>query len=175
MQFGFMLILLVFGWWTSSLWISLSLLSVLCCSSIAAWQEEEELKKRFGNVWTLYRSEVRNWTLRWRPRFLFPCKVYLSKECAVCYSLLQWLQTQNPTGLEIIAAEKHPTKNLRRISYEAPGWSESGVLALARSLEHIHLGWAWIGWTIRLPIIHSVIQWLVDLSGGGEREITRKR
>ncbi len=174
MQFGFILILFIFGWWTSSLWISLTLLSVLCCSRIAAWQEEEELKNRFGTVWTLYRSEVRNWIPRWRPRILFPCKVYLSKECALCYSLLQWLQTQNPTGLEIIAAEKHPTKDLRRITYEAPGWSESGVLALARSLEHIHLGWAWIGWTIRLPIIHSVIQWLTDISGGGEREIKRK-
>ena len=48
-------------------------------------------------------------------------------------------------------------------------YSVSGVQALARALEHVHLGWAFVGWITRLPVLRSMIQLLVDAVGGGPR------
>jgi len=31
-------------------------------------------------------------------------------------------------------------------------------------LEHIHLGWAWFGWLIRLPLISYIAQLLLEHS-----------
>ena len=41
---------------------------------------------------------------------------------------------------------------------------EEGIVAIARVMEHIHLGWAWFGWLIRLPLINYVAQLLVEWS-----------
>lgn len=47
--------------------------------------------------------------------------------------------------------------------------------AFARALEHINLGWAVMGWSLRLPIINHMLQVFVDALGGGPRQIeTRK-
>ena len=48
---------------------------------------------------------------------------------------------------------------------------EEGLAAL----EHIHLGWAFLGWTLRLPLVCPLAQWLVDASGGGPHHVTRAR
>ena len=49
-----------------------------------------------------------------------------------------------------------------------------GVAAFARALEHIHLGWAFVGWTMRLPLVEPFLQLLVDAVGGGPRQIVRR-
>jgi len=172
MQMANMLVLLFWGWWTSSLWVAFVGLGTAACSSfIAAWHESIELDRRFGEVWAMYQAEVHNWIPRWRPRILIPCKLYVAQSCDPCARLGKWLGQRKLVGLDIIAAETHPTKNLRRMTYEAPGWTESGIRALARSLEHINLFWAWLSWMIRLPLISHVLQMLLDLSGGGPKMI----
>lgn len=45
------------------------------------------------------------------------------------------------------------------------------MAALARALEHIHLEWAIIGWTIRLPLVLVLIQLQVASVGGEPRPI----
>ncbi len=173
MQTGSALVLLLWGWWACSLWVSAAaIVSIIISIGIAGWHESNELETRFGDVWTLYRAEVRNWLPRLRPRVLIPCKIYVARSCDPCSQLADWLKKRQPIGLVIIEAEKHPTRNLHRITYEAPGWSEEGLAAFARALEHLHLGWAWIGWMLRLPIVCPVLQWLLDLSGGGPRKLT---
>jgi hypothetical protein len=46
-----------------------------------------------------------------------------------------------------------------------------GVRALARALEHIHLGWALLAAVMRLPVMWRVAQFLADASGAGPRAI----
>lgn len=52
--------------------------------------------------------------------------------------------------------------------------SAEGISAFARSLEHMHLRWAWLGMFIRLPIVRSLLQILVDASGGYARVAPRR-
>ena len=46
--------------------------------------------------------------------------------------------------------------------------------AIARGLEHIHLGWAFVGFTLRLPAVGGLAQLLVDASGGEARVISAR-
>ena len=168
-------LLLLWGWLTGSVWVAgASFITLSVAAGIAGWNESGQLQARFGAAWHGYRSEVRNWIPRWRPRVWVPCTLYVAENCQSCSDLARWLRARNPTGLRIVPAEEHPTTTLSRIRYEAPGWSEDGVLAFARALEHLHFGWAWMGWTIRLPVVSPILQWIVDLSGGGERPIPRR-
>jgi hypothetical protein len=63
--------------------------------------------------------------------------------------------------------------SLRRITYEPADGRRpaSGVEAIARALEHIHLGWAVFGFLVRLPIVCQVAQLLADASGAEPRRI----
>ncbi len=79
------------------------------------------------------------------------------------------------SAAQLLPAAEHPSASLTRMTYEAGEstgqmpYSVSGVEALARALDHIHLGWALVGWITRLPILRAVIQLVVDAVGGGPR------
>jgi hypothetical protein len=49
-----------------------------------------------------------------------------------------------------------------------------GVEAIARVLEHIHSGWALLGFVLRLPVIRPLMQLLVDASGGEPRVLAMR-
>jgi hypothetical protein len=44
-----------------------------------------------------------------------------------------------------------------------------GVEAVARAVEHIHCGWALLGFLMRVPIVCQLIQLLADASGAEPR------
>jgi len=73
----------------------------------------------------------------------------------------------------VIPAETHPSGALTRITYEpADGTrSSAGIEAVARALEHLHLGWALVGFLLRLPLVCQLTQLLTDASGGEARLI----
>jgi hypothetical protein len=83
------------------------------------------------------------------------------------------LELRKPVGLSVIAAELHPGGGLRRITYDPGDGSpvEEGVAAIGRGLEHIHLGFAFLGWMVRLPGICQLVQLLADASGAEPRSI----
>jgi hypothetical protein len=60
-----------------------------------------------------------------------------------------------------------------RITYEHAGTISTGVTAIARALEHIHFGWAWVGAVLRLPVINQAAQLLADASGAEPRAALR--
>jgi len=61
------------------------------------------------------------------------------------------------------------------MTYEAEdGTREEGVAAFARAVERIHLGWAFVGWAIRLPVARHVLQAVMDVSGAGPRVFPRR-
>ncbi|MDP9121694.1 MAG: isoprenylcysteine carboxylmethyltransferase family protein, partial [Acidobacteriota bacterium] len=51
------------------------------------------------------------------------------------------------------------------------GPEDQGLAALARGLEHLHLGYAILGWMLRLPLLRPLLQLLTDASGGGPRPV----
>ena len=76
--------------------------------------------------------------------------------------------------LAIVPAETHPSQALRRITYEPADGSPgaSGIGAVARALEHVHLGWALLGFLLRLPVVCQLAQLLADASGAEPRTIS---
>src|SRR5258708_27078123 len=89
----------------------------------------------------------------------------------MCSEVGLWFARRGARQLVIVAAETHPSGALRRITYDPGDGNRTacGVEAVARALEHIHLGWALIGFALRLPLLCPLAQLLVDASGGEPR------
>jgi protein-S-isoprenylcysteine O-methyltransferase Ste14 len=143
-------------------------------AGLAWWHEDEELDERFGQRWLAYRRAVPAWYPRWRPSgTMEPATVWVAGTCGQCAPIAAFLTSRRPVGLTVRAAEEHPHRRLRRITYEAAGRHWEGVAALARALDHLHLGWAFAGWCMRLPGVAPALHTLVDAAGGGPRDIGR--
>src|SRR5262249_33143268 len=104
-----------------------------------------------------------------------PARLYLARGCDPCSALALWFARRRPVGLLLVAAEDHPQRDLDRLTYDPGdgGPAEQGIAALARGLQHPHLGYAWLGWTARLPLVRPFLQLLADASGGGPRRVVR--
>lgn len=182
MQCGMALLMAGWGALLGSPWVAAaSGMSLAYSMGVASWDEENVLKHRFGDAWVRYRRGVRKWWPRWRPYIeatagLSPATLYVAEGCAMCAQLGRWFQAHRPTGLLIVAAEDHPSRDLLRLTYGSggAGREEEGIAALARGLEHIHLGWAFVGWSMRLPGIRHFLQLLADALGGGPRLVKRR-
>jgi protein-S-isoprenylcysteine O-methyltransferase Ste14 len=177
MQLSAVLILLVLGVVLGNPWISAGgVMAHIYSIGLAGWDEGEDLRRRFGPDWTTYRQRVRRWLPRWRPWYVDERPVatlFVSEECEMCRPVGQWFQGRGARGLRIVAAERHPTRALMRITYEPAdgGPPADGVGAIARALEHVHLGWAMIGFLLRMPIVSAIAQLLADVSGAEPRKI----
>jgi protein-S-isoprenylcysteine O-methyltransferase Ste14 len=141
-------------------------------AGIAAWDERQDLMERFGEDWKRNRAEVGNWWPRWRPYAAgSPGRVYIAATCGPCSEVREWLEALKPVGLEIVDAECLRAGSIRRMRYEAVDGSYcvDGVRAMARALEHLHLGWALAGAFLRLPGVWWFVQVVMDASGLGPR------
>jgi hypothetical protein len=171
-------------------------MAIIYSAGIAAWDEGQDLRTRFGDRWIAYRRHVRPWWPRWRP-FVAPDtsdtpavgastapampghtsapRLYVAASCGQCSTIGRWLQAREPIGLTFVAAEDHPSRDLWRITYD-PGDGtpdDTGVAAIGRALEHINFAWAFAGMAMRLPLVSFVLQAIVDASGGGPQRIRR--
>ena len=182
MQVAAMMVLLLLGIMLRSYWIAAAaVMAHIYSAGLAAWDEGDDLANRFGSSWKRYRAQVRNWWPRWKPWYetadfqqnVRPAKIYIAETCGMCNQVAGFLRRRNPVGLEIIPAEQHPDRRLKRMTYDPAdgGAPEQGIAAFARTLEHLHLGWAFMGFAMRLPVISQALQLVVDSCGGGEREI----
>jgi protein-S-isoprenylcysteine O-methyltransferase Ste14 len=175
MQLSGTVLLVAIGAVTQNVWVALGGGVAFAYSlGLAYWDEESDLRARFGSAWTSYRAHVRQWLPRWRPWYQDDSPIavlYVSGACEMCREVAHWYTIRGARGLSIVAAEDHPRHSLRRITYESTdgSYQACGVEAVARAFEHLHLGWALAGWIIRLPLISSVGQLLVDASGGHPR------
>jgi protein-S-isoprenylcysteine O-methyltransferase Ste14 len=163
-----------------SIWVvALGAIMAIYSLGIASWDEATDLVPRFGDHWIEYRRQVRPWRLRWKP-WADPrrsSRMYVSQTCSRCAEVSHWFAARKMTGVTRVAAEEHPDRDLRRITYN-PGdgtGEEQGVAAIARGLEHINLCWAFLGFAMRLPVVRPLLQLLIDVSGGEERLIARGR
>jgi protein-S-isoprenylcysteine O-methyltransferase Ste14 len=180
MQLSATLVLVAWGALLGNWWVAAAgAMAVVYGAGFAAGDEGVDLERRFGARWTRYAILVRSWIPRWRPADLGDlaprATLYVAEECGPCSEVRTWFDGRRPTNLEIVAAERHPSRTLTRITYD-PGdgtGDAQGVAAIARALEHIHLGWALLGMFLRLPGLCQFLQLITDASGGGQRLIVR--
>lgn len=134
-------------------------------AGLASWHENVELTERFGVAWTLYRQRVRAWIPTIRPIVIDEATLLVAYSCTTCNSIGRWFNAHEPIGLTIKPAEDAGV-GLRRVTYlPAGGPSSQGVDAIARALEHIHLGWAVVGWLLAMPGVRHLAQLLADAFG----------
>lgn len=177
MQLSVALLLVAWGGWLTSAWVAAVGPAVwLYAVGLADWSEGRDLSGRFGGEWRRYRDNVRSWLPRWRPWISDGATLYIAGNCERCSELRRWFERRTTCGLMIVQAELHPQRDLERITYSAGNGfrEEEGIQALARGLEHIHLGWAVVGWAMRLPIFTGILQLLVDSAGGEARRVRRR-
>lgn len=176
MQLSAALLLLTWGAVLHSWWIALGgVMSWIYGVGLARMDEGVDLERRFGERWVRYRRDVRNWIPRWRPAPA-PARLYVAMSCGPCSEIARWFARSGAVSLEVVPAESHPTRDLRRVTYELAddvSVSDEGVGALARAAEHINLAWAMLGFFVRLPIVRQWLQLLADVSGGDEKLIPR--
>ncbi|TQN33001.1 protein-S-isoprenylcysteine O-methyltransferase Ste14 [Haloactinospora alba] len=142
--------------------------------ALATWHENGRLHRRFGEDWRRYRAGVRPWLPRIRPYpGRDPATLYVAGSCGMCSELGRWLASRRPVALRLRPAEEHH-RPLERLTYEGGhGLRVCGVAALARALEHLHLGWALFGWAIALPGLRHFLQLAADAAGAGPRRLPR--
>jgi hypothetical protein len=151
-----------------NVWMALAALMAIAYSAgLAAWHEGTELEERFGEEWTRYRAAVRPWFPRLRPHVPEPATLLVAFSCGICSSIGRWFVAHRPVGLAIAPAEESPDPGLLRVTYVPGGGGprSRGVPAIARALEHIHLGWALVGWLLALPGVVHLAQTVVDVWG----------
>ena len=155
-----------------------AMVSVVYSAGLAHWDEDSDLQQRYGERFLDYRRQVRNWLPRWRPVISQPARIYLAEDCFKCSQMAVFLKSLKPVGLEIVAAEEHPRRNLERMTYESEAVEgaveDAGLAALARALEHVNLGCALVGMALRLPGVAAALQAIVDVSGGGPMPVARR-
>ncbi|MCS3780278.1 methyltransferase family protein [Tsukamurella ocularis] len=155
--------------------VAAAALAAVFAAVLAARHEDDQLTARFGPSWVAYRRAVRAWIPRLRPiEGNAPAELWVSATCSVCAPVGAWFARRAPRQLTVRAAEEHPA-GLRRVRYTRPDGpaTASGLAAIGRGLEHLGLGWAVVGWTLRAPILAPVLQVAADAVGGGPRRLPR--
>ena len=141
-------------------------------AGLATWHENLQLSARFGRDWIVYRSRVRSWIPRWRPLVAGDATLLVAYSCGTCTSVGRWFLDRDPIGLTVAPAETSDDPRISRITYvPATGPPARGVAAIARALEHIHLGWALVGWVLALPGVVHVTQLIADACGSGPQRV----
>jgi protein-S-isoprenylcysteine O-methyltransferase Ste14 len=179
MQFSMTAVMIAWGIVLMNPWVTLAgVMAFIYGAGLARSDEGDDMLRRFGDRWLTYRMHVRAWVPRWRPWHdpaEPPAVLYVAESCAPCSEVRRWFDARDAIALRIVAAEDHPRRALRRITYEAPGGhAAEGVEAVARGLEHINLGWAFAGACLRLPGVSHFVQLLLDTTGLGPRAIPRR-
>jgi len=179
MQLSCAMVMTALGAVLANPWIlATGVMSFVYGFGLADWDEAADMQARFGESWLRYRGQVKAWRFRWRPYYgaARPARIYVAENCGPCSEVRRWFAARKPVGLEVLAAEVHPARDLQRVTYEPADGSrpEEGIAAFARALDHVNLAWTLLGALIRLPIIRPALQLLVDASGLGPRRIPRR-
>ncbi len=173
MQISCAMVMLLWAVMLRSSWFAWAAgMAVVYSAGIAEWNEREDLMRRFGKEWVEYRAAVRNWLPRWRPYVgAADARLYIAESCGPCSEVWRWLAKRRPLGMEIVAAESLPYGSIRRMRYVCDGYEVEGVRAFARALEHLYLGWAFLGAGVRLPGVWQAVQFVMDECGLGPRVV----
>jgi protein-S-isoprenylcysteine O-methyltransferase Ste14 len=153
---GLLLLLAALG--HSRTLVAVAVAAVAFSVAVAGPHEDTDLTRRYRHRWRWYRGHVRLWWPRWTP---YPATgaLWLDEDCGACAAVGRFLSRRNPHGLRILPAE---AGQMRARYAGGDGHEERGVAAVARALEHINLGWAYLGWVLRLPGVAWLAQTAAD-------------
>jgi len=158
-QVGMVLSLVILGLLLqTSLPFIIAVIAIIYSEGIARWSENTDLEKRYGDRWLSYRSSQQNWIPRLLPHTPSGT-IYFDSQCGTCSKIENWFRKQHPVKLNILPAKK----NHRRVTYSYHDNTKAeGVAAIACALQHLHLGWAYLGWIIQIPGIKFLSQQAID-------------
>ncbi len=130
--------------------------------------EERDLRERFGVPWTRLVANQGRWIPSMRPSpHGSEATIWIDAGCETCSPLGDFLAARAPVNLHIENAIQY-REGLSRTRYEREdGQVFNGMQAVGAALEHLHLGWALIGWLLRAPVLWRLWQLAGDASGFG--------
>jgi protein-S-isoprenylcysteine O-methyltransferase Ste14/predicted DCC family thiol-disulfide oxidoreductase YuxK len=172
MQVSMTFLLLLESIFLASPWPAvLAGIGIVYSEGFARWSETTDMKSRFGAEWEEYRRSHRSWIPTWRPRLPETSELWFDDHCGTCCEVADWFAKKSPRHLIFRKASEWPDTPLQRITWHNPstGRTESGITAIAMVVQHLHLGWAAIGWFASLPGISHVIQICFDAAGAGKK------
>lgn len=138
-------------------------ISILYTVGVSNNQENEDMKIRFGDLWTNYKKTTPNWCFLWIPRHIPKGTIYFKQNCNQCEGIKTWFENRQLNNLEVKYSNTYIGEELLKVTYvHHTGQEYKSVKALANALEHIHLGYASLGWMMRFPIVNFMLQTIVD-------------
>ncbi len=171
MQLSMTSILLLESLFLASPWPAvLAVIGIVYSEGFARWSETADMRGRFGENWDEYRRTHRAWFPTWHPVLPEASELWFDETCGSCTEVADWFSKRSPKKLALRKASEWPGFPLQRITWHNPstGRTESGVTAIAMALQHIHLGWAALGWLASIPGISHAIQLCFDAAGAGK-------
>jgi hypothetical protein len=150
MQLSCALVMTAWGGVLQNPWlVAAGVMSFLYSLGVAAWDEGEDMKVRFGTPWESYRNNVHAWRPRltpWQSPDRQPARLYISETCGPCSEVRSWFESHGATALHLLAAEDHPVGNLQRITYDPMDGTASKKVCVL-----LLVGLSTLTWDGRLP------------------------
>jgi protein-S-isoprenylcysteine O-methyltransferase Ste14 len=164
MQLGMVAELALLAGATHSLSLAAATLGAIAFSAaVAAPHERVDLSDRHGDGWLGYRRQVRDWLPRARPcPSMEPARIWLDDDCGPCAATRDLMAARAPVRLDLVPAATHPTTLWRARYATGDGYSATGVAAVASAFDHLGIGWAYLGWFLRLPVVDRLAQLITD-------------
>ncbi|NQY29085.1 MAG: hypothetical protein HRT69_06395 [Flavobacteriaceae bacterium] len=143
--------------------LSGTIISIAYTLGVSNPQEYLDMENRFENKWRTYKKSVPNWRFLWKPQNIPIGTLYFKKGCNQCEQVKKWFENRNACNLQIkYEYEFHENKLLQATYTDNNNNHYKSIIAIANGLEHINLFWASLSWFMRLPIIHHVLQAIID-------------
>lgn len=155
------------AWFFHSYYLLIGIVvSVAYTIGVSEPQEKVSMHERFSEQWDSYKQNIPLWYFLWRPIYIPIATIYFKKNCNQCSQWRAWLEKRKPIQLVFKDAEVFDGNKLVQVTYQHNnGQLYTGVKAIAHTFEHINLAWASLGWFMRLPLISSLLQLIVDSMG----------
>jgi len=177
MQISIVLLCFVHALTLSNVWmLILVVVTIVYCEGIAFYSERHDLEKRYGSAGERYSKQVPRWGCRLRPALTkgMQASIYFDFKCDVCSQIRKWFEKQNAVGLIIKDANKVCGSQIGRVRYCSEDFIAEGPTAIAYALQHINLGWAFIGWIATLPGVSVIVDLTFDYQRDRKRSVRKK-
>jgi len=146
-------------------------ISIAYTIGVSNYQEYNDMKIRFGIDWINYKRNVPSWRFLWKPKAIPKGTIYFKKNCNQCEQIKSWFTKNNTQNLDIKFSNTYTHTTLLQVTYiDYLGKEYKSVKAIAHALEHINLAYASLGWFMRLPLINTVLQYIIDTMSFNEKE-----
>ncbi len=134
-------------------------------------QENTDMERRFGEAWINYKKTVPSWRFSWKPKSIPKGTIYFKKNCNQCEQVKSWFSKRQTEDLLIRFSNEYEHSSLFQVTYvDYTGTEYKSIKAIAHGLEHINLAYASLGWFMRFPIIHTILQYLIDTMDFNEND-----